>query len=303
MTHTGFKMFEVIAGSESAESTITTHTQQRVQDVFSKAKQLRANKAELTAAERQKREANATVLGNGRVLPPKIPLTFQIPGMDGISKDYDENIQSLKFDDVDECKDHLTAIKEKKAELENLLLDLAQQQTELSETSQELEVTSNSLKEQASQYAETIARGDIGAADVLENTRLEQVQVNETQKQECKRKAEAIKQAEVLLKHDLTIWEEMEKSLSRHSLWQQYKIINEKFSDKINSISECAESLDKLALMLWGGNYERWEHRNKTKSLMHGFMAEKVAREQDIRRTETFVMRKIDAALTLNDSL
>lgn len=123
MTYTGFKMFEVITGSESAESTITTHTQQRVQDVFSKAKQLRANKAELTAIERQKREENPIVLASGRVRLG----TFKIPGMDAISKEYEENIQSLKFDDLGECKDHLAAIKEGKTELENLLFDLAQQ--------------------------------------------------------------------------------------------------------------------------------------------------------------------------------
>ena len=269
MTYTGFKMFEVITGSESAESTSTTHTQQRVQDVFSKAKQLRANKAELTAAELKKREVNPIVLADGRVLPAKRLVAFQIPGMDAISKDYDKNIQSLKFDDVDKCKDHISAIKENKAELESLLLDLAQQRTKLSETSKELEVTSNSLKEQSSQYAETIASGDIGAADALENTRLEQVQVNETNKQECKRKVEAIKQAEVLLKHDLTIWEEMEKSLSRHSLLQQYKIIHEKLNEQISLMTENYQALDGLAADLWGDNYDRWEHTKRFQELIH----------------------------------
>jgi hypothetical protein len=236
-------MFEVI---EDTNTSASDNVVEHIQGVFNAAKQLTAKKVELKAIalERQK-------IAN---------ISRKITELSAVNEEYRDTLQALEVEGVDLNKMYHSAIQSHKQGFENRLVDLGNYRADLEETLKELEVAGSLLESQSDEYAEKLADGDIAGADLLEKQRNTALQENDKEQQEVKHKIDGVKNAENLLKADISICAEIEKVSRRSLLLSQYQEEKNLFDAQLEELTVVYKNLDGFASELWGNNYHYWDH-------------------------------------------
>lgn len=244
-------MFETIEDTASHQA---AEVAQHVQDIFSTAKTLKNSMDDLVKQEQQRR------VGTKQEGVPFHP-AISISGYREKSDEYSRNMESLNVDGVELAELYLPAIQTQRTEVKSRLEWINQQQANLRTMRDELVLQETALNQQSGDYAILLAQGDIAAADVLEQERLNQLQAIRTEKQETEHKLAAVDQAEVILKAELGIYRQMFIKAHRNLLMQKYShVLLPAFHSQLAELAETLTEMNSTIGKMDNKKPSEWEH-------------------------------------------
>ena len=174
---------------------------------------------------------------------------------------YRKNIKRLEeVEGIELNEMYLASIKSIRHDTKTRLDEINTKIAETSDTLKEQELIGAALNEQSNEYIEKLATGDIEAAEVIENNRIEQVKDNSTKKQGNIYKIDALTKAALLLTDESKILAEMEKTSLRSLLLSKYSAEKSVFENTLASVAGCISRMDDMSYELFGDNYAKWEH-------------------------------------------